>query len=288
MKSLGVYTSLLLVLGCFGEVDEHMESSLVKKLTATCNKDGIKVSVRFNHPFTGIVYSYGYYDTPKCIFVDHNNNVGGSASETRFSFTIPADECGTVFHDPGSIIRDNSSAVATESGNEVYMENTVMFQKNHYIQEQGDIAQTLRCVWQKEIRKPLSATLPFRRKHVQKVMEKETEITTKESKPTQSSYLENIPTQRQQNLVKRFQGKGQVESISFGRRRGKSMDNSNKFPEGQELTNSSLPELTALAFKADESNGGSSMIYSKNRYVVCQSISLAITTNVFFSYFIRE
>ncbi|CAL8082466.1 unnamed protein product [Orchesella dallaii] len=59
MKALGVYTSLLLVWGCFGEVDEHMESSLVKKLTATCNKDGIKVSVRFNHPFTGIVYSYG-------------------------------------------------------------------------------------------------------------------------------------------------------------------------------------------------------------------------------------
>lgn len=45
------------------------------------------------------------------------------------------------------------------------MENTVMFQRNLFIQEQGDLAQTLRCVWQKEIRRPLQATLPLLGKH---------------------------------------------------------------------------------------------------------------------------
>lgn len=35
------------------------EESLVKKLSAVCGKDGIKVSVRFRHPFHGVVYSDG-------------------------------------------------------------------------------------------------------------------------------------------------------------------------------------------------------------------------------------
>ncbi|ODN02014.1 hypothetical protein Ocin01_04671 [Orchesella cincta] len=284
MKALGVYTSLLLVLGCFGEVDEHMESSLVKKLTATCSKDGIKVNVRFNHPFTGIVYSYGHYDTAKCVFVDNNNNVAVSSPETRFSFIIPADECGTVFHDPGSTIQDNSTGVATETDNEVYMENTVMFQKSHYIQEQGDLAQTLRCVWQKEIRKPLYATLPFRRKQVHKIQREDAENTTAESKPTQSSYKENT-SGRYQSPVKRFQGKGQVESISFGRRRGKSMEYTSVV-EVQDSRILNLPNLTALAFKADETSGAYTMVSCTKGFIMCNYVLVVIITNIFFSYFL--
>ncbi|CAL8082463.1 unnamed protein product [Orchesella dallaii] len=165
------------------------------------------------------------------------------------------------------------------------MENTVMFQKSHYIQEQGDLAQTLRCVWQKEIRKPLSATLPFRRKHAQKIVRAETELTT-ENKATESSYSENTST-KQPSPVRRFQGKGQVESISFGRRRGKSMDNSYKFVDAQESSRLNLPNLTALAFKADESSGAHAVV-SFTRSLICNSALLVSTANIFFSYLIRD
>lgn len=37
------------------------EESIVKKLTAVCGKDGIKVSVRFSSPFKGVVYSDGKF-----------------------------------------------------------------------------------------------------------------------------------------------------------------------------------------------------------------------------------
>jgi len=156
-----------------------------------------------------------------------------------------------------------------------------MFQKNHYIQEQGDLAQTLRCVWQKEIRKPLYATLPFRRKQPQKFFTtEEPENTTGENMSTQPSYSENT-SKRYQSPIMRFQGKGQVESISFGRRRGKSIDHSdNKFSQVQDSSNLSLPNLTALAFKADETSGAYTIFPNGKGFIISKYALLVIIADV--------
>lgn len=126
-----------------------------------------------------------------------------------------------------------------------------MFQQNHFIQEQGDLAQTLRCVWQKEIRRPLTAHLPLsfvgkqRQKYTPESKEEEkgkgnyVTLSLSTSSPPllsfspkqlprnstkQFSYLTSSQ-QRHAEIRKRFPAKGQVESVTYtgnSRRSGKS------------------------------------------------------------------
>lgn len=145
-----------------------------------------------------------------------------------------------------------------------------MFQGNPFIQEQGDIAQILRCVWQKEIRRPLQATLPLtgkQRHHQYQVSPQKINRTTLVAARDRANntYRYSPPhySQQQQhhqqyhrhhpNFRKRFQQMGQVESVSF-RRTGKSLE----FPgtpailTTESTTTRILSNMTALAYKAEE------------------------------------
>lgn len=178
------------------------------------------------------------------------------------------------------------------------MENTVMFQQNHLIQEQGDLAQTLRCVWQKEIRRPLHATLPLtsraklnnnhrHNKHADKNLENSigTSVVSTPQTITPAvfpskyftlkdySYLTSSQQRHADIKKKFFQPKGQVESVSYfgsSRRSGKSLSYqpiqvikppNHHFHEkmsGGGIRYRSSSNFTALPFKADKDAKSSS------------------------------
>lgn len=175
------------------------------------------------------------------------------------------------------------------------MENTVMFQKNHFIQEQGDMAQILRCVWQKEIRRPLHATLPLtirgkdRPQHRnESVKESKKEKTqplqtfTKPSIPKDFQYL-TASQQRHIDIRKRFQGKGQVQMVPNGNsgRSAKAISFDEpvfetyveEYKPRQDLVihQNNPTNYSALPFKADDTNTAVSVTNGGHIYniVIC-------------------
>ncbi|XP_055348888.1 uncharacterized protein LOC129595800 [Paramacrobiotus metropolitanus] len=59
------------------------------KLSVMCGADEMKVNMEFEKPFSGIVYSKGYFNKPSCIYVT------GKENQRVFNFTIGYDRCGS-------------------------------------------------------------------------------------------------------------------------------------------------------------------------------------------------
>lgn len=47
-------------------LSEEMAHSHIHRLDINCNNDGISVSLEFNSPFDGVVYSKGHFNDPRC------------------------------------------------------------------------------------------------------------------------------------------------------------------------------------------------------------------------------
>jgi hypothetical protein len=81
-------------------------------LDATCGADSIHVSVKFEKPFNGIVYSKGAFYTPDCVYV-----LPGTG-EMDYNWEIPINQCETTETKPS----------ADSKMGERSFENTVVFQ----------------------------------------------------------------------------------------------------------------------------------------------------------------
>lgn len=99
-----------------------------------CEKSSIRVNIKFDRPFYGMVFSKGFYSDPKCIHL-----TAGSGTITA-SFEIFLNQCGMT-----SSGNTETNGQPNPAGS--FVENTVIIQYDPLVQEVWDQARKLRCTW---------------------------------------------------------------------------------------------------------------------------------------------
>ncbi|KAK2702963.1 hypothetical protein QYM36_018488 [Artemia franciscana] len=111
----------------------------ISNLDVQCGKESMVVTVVFTQVFSGVIYAKGFHTRKECTFVQLNS---GQAS---YTFTLVLDQCGTQFIDE------------LGSGGQAYLENTIIIQMQEEIQEVWDISRQIRCLWEGQLDKTVSA-----------------------------------------------------------------------------------------------------------------------------------
>lgn len=100
----------------------------INKIDATCSKKGMKVSVKFDVPFNGIIYSKGHYGDDSCRYVQ------AKSGRNSYQFSISLNRCGTIQTDAR---RDGSPG----------FKNVIIIQNDPEFQEVWDSARKISCDW---------------------------------------------------------------------------------------------------------------------------------------------
>ncbi|GAB6029255.1 hypothetical protein CHUAL_005022 [Chamberlinius hualienensis] len=108
----------------------------IQQLEVKCEKNLMKVAMKFDKPFFGVIFSKGNYDNERCVYVRPGQ---GRISAT---FDIAIDGCGTF----GST-QNGVYGFGENSGSGSYFENTIVIQYDPSVQEVWDQARKLRCSW---------------------------------------------------------------------------------------------------------------------------------------------
>ena len=100
-----------------------------------CEKTSIRVSVDFDRPFFGMVFSKGHFSDPNCVHLQ----AGSGATSTVFE--IQNNQCGMT--SSGGFQSDNGQPNPAGS----FIESTIIVQYDPLVQEVFDQARKLRCTW---------------------------------------------------------------------------------------------------------------------------------------------
>ncbi|XP_048505752.1 uncharacterized protein LOC105692110 isoform X2 [Athalia rosae] len=114
----------------------------IHAIDVECSKTMMTINIEFNRAFDGVIYSKGFYTDSNCQYVKQGTG------ETKYSFTVSLDSCGTQF------INDFEG----EAG-QAYLENVLVLQNEPGIQEVWDTVRRVRCLWEGNINKALSVSL---------------------------------------------------------------------------------------------------------------------------------
>jgi len=106
----------------------------IQDIQVQCEKTSIRVNVKFDRPFYGMVFSKGFYSDPNCIHL-----ASGSGTITA-SFEIFLNTCGMSSS-------GNTETYGQPNPAGSYVENTVIIQYDPLVQEVWDQARKLRCTW---------------------------------------------------------------------------------------------------------------------------------------------
>lgn len=119
-------------------------------MEAECSDDVMKLRVKFNDTFSGLIYSAGYsYDTD-CIYIN-----GTGVNE--YEFYIQLNRCGTLGGSDHNKKRDAKYKNTEPTKN--YMWNTVTIQYNPLIEEEWDEHFKVTCEYGYDFWK--TVTFPF-------------------------------------------------------------------------------------------------------------------------------
>ncbi|XP_017490849.1 PREDICTED: uncharacterized protein LOC108379043, partial [Rhagoletis zephyria] len=110
----------------------------IVNLDVKCEKNFMKVSVEFDRPYSGMIFSKGHFSSPHCI------HLAAGSGRTHIYFDIRMDSCGTT---------GNMGGVSPAG---TFFENTVIFQYDPFLQEAWDQARKLRCTWHDQYEKSVS------------------------------------------------------------------------------------------------------------------------------------
>merc|ERR1711963_410003 len=122
----------------------------VSHMEAECSDDVMKLRVKFNDTFSGLIYSAGYaYDTD-CIYIN-----GTGANE--YEFYIQLNRCGTLGGSDHNKKRDAKYKNTEPTKN--FMWNTVTIQYNPLIEEEWDEHFKVTCEYGYDFWK--TVTFPF-------------------------------------------------------------------------------------------------------------------------------
>merc|ERR1712106_751600 len=106
----------------------------IQDIQVQCEKTSVRVNVKFDRPFYGMVFSKGYYSDPNCVHL-----ASGSGTITA-SFEIFLNTCGMSSS-------GNTETYGQPNPAGSYVENTVIIQYDPLVQEVWDQARKLRCTW---------------------------------------------------------------------------------------------------------------------------------------------
>ncbi|XP_036232080.2 uncharacterized protein dy [Bactrocera oleae] len=114
-------------------------------LDVKCEKNGMKVFVKFDKPFYGIVFSKGHYSNMNCV------HLPSGLGRTSATFDIGLHECGTSGNTENGLY-----GYGHESGSGTYFENIIVIQYDPQVQEVWDQARKLRCTWHDQYEKSVT------------------------------------------------------------------------------------------------------------------------------------
>jgi hypothetical protein len=114
--------------------DGGKDIASITGIEVQCEKSYIKVEVKFDRPFEGMIFSKGHYSAPECIHLEANS--GSSVAR----FEVGLNRCGLTAS--GNI---ESNGQPNPAGS--YLENTIIVQYDPQVQEVWDQARKLRCTW---------------------------------------------------------------------------------------------------------------------------------------------
>ena len=112
----------------------HISKQTHIDVQVQCEKTSIRVNIKFDRPFYGMVFSKGFYSDPNCIHL-----AAGTGTITA-SFEIFLNTCGMSSS-------GNTETYGQPNPAGSYVENTVIIQYDPLVQEVWDQARKLRCTW---------------------------------------------------------------------------------------------------------------------------------------------
>lgn len=109
-------------------------NSQLQDIQVQCERDAMKVTIKFNSPFNGIVFSKGFYSDLACVHVKPNSGANSAV------FVIAKGSCGlTSSGNPDAYGQPNPSGT--------FVQNTIVIQYDPQVQEVWDQARRLKCTW---------------------------------------------------------------------------------------------------------------------------------------------
>ncbi|XP_076373125.1 uncharacterized protein LOC143257939 [Tachypleus tridentatus] len=117
----------------------------VDYITADCFDNYMKINVRFNGTFNGLIYSTGYVHDPDCVFIN-------GSGEKFYEFFIRLNRCGTL----GERNEFNNRLPDDKRIPPGSMRNTVTIQYNPIIEEEWDEHFRVTCEYGYEFRKTIT------------------------------------------------------------------------------------------------------------------------------------
>jgi len=117
----------------------------ITSLDVQCEKNLMKVSIQFDKPFKGIIFSKGFYSDVNCVHMP----AGVGQSNTNFDIAI--NSCGTTGNTENGLY-----GYGADSGSGTYFENTIVVQYDPQVQEVWDQARKLRCTWHDQYEKSVT------------------------------------------------------------------------------------------------------------------------------------
>ncbi|XP_013774172.1 uncharacterized protein LOC106459132 [Limulus polyphemus] len=117
----------------------------VDYITADCFDNYMKINVRFNGSFNGLIYSTGYVHDPDCVFIN-------GSGEKLYEFFIRLNRCGTL----GERNEFNNRLPDEKRITPGSMRNTVTIQYNPIIEEEWDEHFRVTCEYGYEFRKTIT------------------------------------------------------------------------------------------------------------------------------------
>ncbi|XP_015911955.1 uncharacterized protein [Parasteatoda tepidariorum] len=115
-------------------------------LDVKCEKNLMKVTIEFDKPFHGVVFSKGHYSQGNCV------HLPPGTGHTSVYFDISINSCGTHGNSPSG--QYNNYGSQNPSGS--YFENTIVVQYDPQVQEVWDQARRLRCTWHDQYEKAVT------------------------------------------------------------------------------------------------------------------------------------
>ena len=150
----------------------QQDMAKITSLDVQCEKNLMKVSIQFDKPFNGIIFSKGFYSDSNCV------HMPAQVGQNKATFDIAINSCGTTgntgshtgHRDTGYQLRPSDThnlprlvpsenglyGYGADSGSGTYFENTIVVQYDPQVQEVWDQARKLRCTWHDQYEKSVT------------------------------------------------------------------------------------------------------------------------------------
>ncbi|MCL4149919.1 UNVERIFIED_CONTAM: hypothetical protein GTU68_055083, partial [Idotea baltica] len=123
----------------------NVDMPQIANINVKCDKNLMRVTIDFDRPFYGIIFSKGHYSNVNCV------HLPAGLGKLSSTFDISINSCGTTGN------TDNGSyGYGSQSGSGTFFENTLVIQYDPQVQEVWDQARKLRCTWHDQYEKSVT------------------------------------------------------------------------------------------------------------------------------------